>query len=133
MWACQPCGEGTSSNEGATECVIGDPDSADGYCAYSPVNPAKKDQSAEGNETTAGTDEEDLDPIVIYDLAPLARHRHGLMYGPVFDNPLAPNKTEKASYFVSVCSRDETNHSCYSFKGDSLRAYACMVSEGARK
>ncbi|CAI5463379.1 unnamed protein product [Closterium sp. Yama58-4] len=119
--SCEPCGEGTSSAEGSSECTVGDVYIPTSFCHYTPPPTAFNSSR-----------------LTVFDLSPLARLHPDQMFGPIYDDPTAPDREQRSLYYVSVCTRDNTNATCYAPRGGSLNTYACRVNprsplEGPRR
>ncbi|CAI5949464.1 unnamed protein product [Closterium sp. NIES-64] len=119
--SCEPCGEGTSSAEGSSECTVGDVYIPTSFCHYTPPPTAFNSSR-----------------LTVFDLSPLARLHPDQMFGPIYDDPTAPDREQRSLYYVSVCMRDNTNATCYAPRGGSLNTYACRVNprsplEGPRR
>ena len=110
--ACQPCGRGTISPAGATECTVGATHTPESFCTFAAP-------SSDGN-TSAAT---------LFDQSPLTRIHPHRMFGPIFDNPSDSYKQFGALFFLSVCERDKSNATCRDYRGRPLDTYACRVRE----
>ncbi|CAI5522235.1 unnamed protein product [Closterium sp. Naga37s-1] len=114
--SCQPCSPGTTSLAGSSECTIGDVAVPSSYCSYVP--PASEEDAKL--------------PLTIFDLSPLSRRHPGRMFGPIFDNPKAKNRSEGSLYYVNVCDRDKTNRTCASVRGVPMNTYACKINPATK-
>lgn len=112
-FSCQPCSPGTTSRPGSSECTIGDVDVPSSFCTYVPPAPANDSSTP---------------PLTVFDLSPLSRLHPGSMFGPVYDNPKAKDRSEGAQYYLNVCERDRGNQTCASARGATMNTYACRVN-----
>lgn len=108
-WACLPCGSGTTALEGSTECEIGDVNEPTTFCQY--AFPTAANSSV----------------LVGYNLAPLSRLHPGRMFGPVYEDPSAPEGDSGPLYYVSVCDKFITNHTCFDNAHKPLNTSLCRV------
>jgi len=102
---CEPCKAGTYAVDPlATECLTCPPGTT----------------SLEGaTECTAPDCTFRYDEKTTYNLAPLSRSDH--MYGPIFD------KDKGHAFYLNMCSKEHTNHTCYDKEGHAIPSYACQV------
>lgn len=57
--------------------------------------------------------------VTVYDFSPLKSTKE--MYGPVYD-------PRGHQYFLNICSKEHTNHSCFDRDGRPIPSYACQIT-----
>lgn len=126
-WFCSACPAGKfSAAEGGEECQL---------CPAGKfsMDPGSKSCKACGHGTMSkkGSATCDVSPTqcryevdeeTVYDLSALARTNNEPMWGPVLET----NRSN--SYFINICSQEQSNQSCTGRDGQGVRAYACQKS-----
>ena len=104
---CQPCPAGTySSNWGSATCK---------KCGHGTVSR----QGASNCDISALSCQYRVNDNTVYDLHALARVKKP-MWGPIVD------LNASQSYYINMCSMDNTNGTCVGRDGYSIRTFACQ-------
>jgi len=96
--SCLQCGEGTHTSTGSAECSVNG-------CRFSTEDRSHPDV--------------DSPPVVIYDLSAVRDAAGADMFGPIYDR-------NGHQFFLSVCTNQHSNHTCFDRAGEPLLTFACQ-------